>query len=160
MRVKAAIDRLSSAGARAAGELPKEEEIFYQPLLANITGDFYKDYGLIMPPCIRSMYDTHVQNGTHFNNEERLKFFWWAFKASVPLDTVMDMWNTMVDNDSQLPAREKKSVKREGEGLYLKQQRSREAGNERHYFGCAKMKSHCPFVGGRSSCSSNDVGDI
>jgi hypothetical protein len=134
----------------------------------NITGDLFKDYGKIMPPCIHAMYEAHIKNRTHFKNDERLKFFWWSFKASIPLDIVMDMWHAMVDNDATVNPREKETIKREGKLIYQKHQRSRETGTEFSYFGCVKMAQYCPFSSqntptastSSSSSSSHDIGDI
>jgi nucleotidyltransferase/DNA polymerase involved in DNA repair len=112
-----------------------------------------------MPPCIKNMYESHMNNHTHFKNDERLKFFWWSFKASIPLEIVMDMWTVMLDNDTAIPQREREAVKREGKNLYLKHQRSRESGNEYNYFGCVKMASYCPFVNTQPSASQS-IGDI
>jgi hypothetical protein len=163
LKVRNSLNRQQTPGTRGPGDLPSENEIFYQPIAENITGDFYKDYGKIMPPCIRAMYETHVRNRTHLKNDERLKFFWWTFKASVPLDLVLSMWEEMIDNDASVPSREKKSLRKEAVIIYQKQQRNREAQNEFKYFGCAKMSTHCPFTKRSStpSCSSSsDVGDI
>jgi hypothetical protein len=148
------VARRASTEARSIDDIPHENEIFYHPLEENTTGDLYKDYGRIMPPCIKTMYETHVQNRTHFKHDERLKFFWWAFKASISLDVVMTMWSSMVDNDSSIAERDKELIKREGKNLFIKHQRNREAGNEYNFFGCGKMAAYCPFA------KQQTVGDI
>jgi hypothetical protein len=159
LRARLLMARQNAAQSGASNDIPSENEIFYQPLEANVTGNFFEDYGRIMPPCIKNMYESHMNNHTHFKNDERLKFFWWSFKASIPLEIVMDMWTVMLDNDTAIPQREREAVKREGKNLYLKHQRSRESGNEYNYFGCVKMASYCPFVNTQPSASQS-IGDI
>ena len=147
------------AESSSTSGLPSENEIFYQPLETNVTGNFMSDYGRIMPPCIKLMYETHMNGRTHFRNDERLKFFWWAFKASVPLDTLMEMWSVMIDNDSTVNQKERKSLIQECTNIYTRQQRNRDADNEFNYYGCQKMENYCPFAGPVSS-SSSSIGDL
>lgn len=162
LRTRVLMLRRSAAESKSSSEIPSENEIFYQPLESNATGDFFKDYGRIMPPCIKSMYETFVNSRTHFRNEERLRFFQWAFKASVPLPTLLEMWSAMLDNDASIPQRERTALYRECSNIYNRNQRNRDAGNEFNYFGCAKMAVYCPFASQKPSSSSSipDIEDL
>lgn len=162
LRTRVLMMRRSIAESTSSSEIPADNEIFYQPLESNVTGNFFNDYGRIMPPCIRIMYEKHIEERTHLRNDERLKFFQWAFKASVPLAILLEMWSMMIDNDSSVSQRERKTLYQECSNIYNKNQRNRDSNTELHYFGCAKMQIYCPFVSQKptSSSSLEDIEDL
>lgn len=109
------------------------------------TGDFYTDYGPIMPPCIEVMYTTAIETRSHFKYDDRMTFFSWTFKAGIPLTSVETMWTTMCANDPKVNARATPALLAVPSGLYRKYTLDKERGERYNFKGCAKMAQHCVF---------------
>lgn len=110
------------------------------------TGDFYVDYGSIMPPCIEFMYSKTVGSNSHFKYEDRMTFFSWTFKAGIPLSSVEAMWTTMCSNDPRVTARATPALLAIPASLYRKFIGDREREERYNFKGCAKMGGACLFV--------------
>lgn len=115
------------------------------------TGDFVADYGPIMPPCIKYMYDRAIELKTHYKDTERPIFFAWTFKAGIPLSSVENMWTAMCGRDANVAPRDVPALMAYPRNFYRKFELDRERGAEYNFRGCAKMSAQCIF---------NDIEDI
>lgn len=110
------------------------------------TGDFIVDYGPIMPPCIRHLYDKTVLRRSHFKYDDRQTFFSWAFTAGIPLSSINTMWVKMCGDDASVSPRDVSALLATPGQLYQLYTTNRETGKVYNFKGCAKMTQHCIFV--------------
>lgn len=110
------------------------------------TGDFIVDYGSIMPPCIRFMYDKTVARRSHFKYDDRQTFFSWAFTAGIPLSSIDAMWVRMCSDDTNISPREVSAILATPAQLYQLYTTNRQSGKVYNFKGCAKMAQHCIFA--------------
>jgi hypothetical protein len=111
----------------------------------NETGDFATDYGPIMPPCIRYLYEKTISSRSHFKYDDRQTFFSWAFTAGISLSTINTMWVKMCGDDANVSPRDVAALLKTPEQLYHLYTSNREAGKNYNFKGCAKMVQHCIF---------------
>lgn len=130
-----------------------EEELVYHPSPFSATGKLMADYGCIMPPCIRNLAEKHIAHRTHLIFQERFTFFCWAFKVSIPLEIVNAFWYEMVDNDINLPEREKRQVKHVPSQIYKSQQQKKNSNDSFKFFKCETMQT-------KKLCPISSIGDI
>lgn len=141
----------------------KDDLDFYNE---NETGDFFIDYGAIMPPCIRYMYKKHIEQKSHFKYDDRFTFFAWTFMIGIPLSSVNKMWSTMCAADTHIAKRDPNLLSIPND-LYRKYTLNKERGQSYSLKGCAKMAQYCIFSGNQDMderktmcsqfvCGSND----
>lgn len=110
------------------------------------TGDFFVDYGPIMPPCIRHLYEKTIRARSHFKYDDRQTFFSWAFTAGIPLSSVNAMWVKMCGEDKNVSPRDVSALLATPGQLYQLYTTNRQTGKVYNFKGCAKMAQHCIFV--------------
>jgi hypothetical protein len=106
----------------------------------NATGDFFKDYLWLIPPCMANLILTHLNNKTHPKNEERKLLMNYLYKIKIPLPAVENLWNTLCTNWHEL------ELLNFPKNMY--QWLERNNAHTQGFYGCeklAKEKGLCPF---------------
>lgn len=146
-------DESNTDNSTFVSDILDEEELVYHPNSFSATGKLMADYGCIMPPCIRNLAEKHIAHKTHLLFQERFAFFCWTFKVSIPLEIVNAFWYEMVDNDINLPEREKRQVKHVPSQIYKSQQQKKNSDDSFKFFKCETMQT-------KKLCPISSIGDI
>lgn len=123
------------------------------------SGSFLTDYKPIMPPCIAAIVDKHLIEGSHMQYSDRLTFFSWCYRAGAPLESVVDFWSNMLQNDSNVDRHKAKSLVVNLQGIYKSlAQKSSNYG----FKSCEAMRkdSRCPIQPTSSSSNIVDIEDL